>query len=145
MENKNRIDLLLFQVAEIIQVIQNHKGPIAENISPSLLEDIEKLEKTFAQFNELSEKSFKESHIDIEQLRTETVRSTNTSAKDKQLLQRAKNIERDARKLQLSLSKAMERGKRQGATTHQDPLKRKIKERRKLFKPLGGDRNWIPL
>ncbi len=145
MDIKSPIEVLLMQANDILRYFHDHKGSIAENMTPKLLEDLDKLEQAFAQFKELNEKVFKESNIDVERLKAEAMRSPNYSQKDKKLFQRAKEIEREARNMQLSLSKAMERGKRENAGASKDPLKRKIKERRKLFKPLGGDKKWIPL
>ena len=112
MDIKNPIEVLLMQANEILHYFQEHRGSIADNITPKLLEDLDKLEQTFAQFNELNAKVFKESNINIERLKADALRSPNLTQKDKQLFQRAKDIERQARSLQFSLSKAMERGKK---------------------------------
>lgn len=146
-QDNSSLDSLLVQVSEMIQMIQNHKGPISGNITPRVLEELELLEKTVVYFNDVNQQAFKDSHIDMERLEKETMHSPTISSKDKQLLLRAKDIERDARNLQLAFSKAIERGKRgqKGKMTTKAPSRQKIKERRKLFKPLGGDKNWIPL
>ncbi|WP_068467178.1 hypothetical protein [Candidatus Protochlamydia phocaeensis] len=148
MRDKNQIESLLTQVADLINMIQNHTGPISDNISSRVLEEIERLEKAIALFDEINRKSLEEANIDIERLRMEFARSPLITPKDKQLMQRARDIERDAKNLQLAFSKVIERGQSSSAALEKaakDPLKQQIKERRKRFKPLGGNKNWIPM
>jgi hypothetical protein len=87
------------------------------------------------------QETFQEAHIDVESVTKEIIESPYTDPKNKQLLKRAKDIEQDARTLQLAYSKALERGKGRKKSKHP----KGSKERRKLFKPLGGDKNWLPL
>ncbi|CUI16015.1 hypothetical protein PNK_0381 [Candidatus Protochlamydia naegleriophila] len=143
MKEKNPIEPLLAQVADLIKRIQEHQGPISDNITPRVLEEIERLENAVALFEEVNQKTLQEADIDIEALRMNASRSAVLSDKDKQVLQRAREIEKDAKSLQFAFSKVIERGKK--AAPVQDPLKQQIKERRKRFKPLGGNKNWIPL
>ncbi len=144
MQEKNPIEPLLAQVADLIKMIQEHQGPISDKITPRVLEEIERLENAVALFEEVNQKTLQEANIDIEELRMNASRSTALSSKDKQVLQRAREIEKDAKNLQFAFSKVIERGKKAAASI-QDPLKQQIKERRKRFKPLGGNKNWIPL
>ncbi|MBA2369022.1 MAG: hypothetical protein H0V82_08375 [Candidatus Protochlamydia sp.] len=144
MKEKSPAEILLGQVAEMIQLIQNHKGPISDNVTPRVKEEIERLESAIAIFEEANQKSFEEANINIESMRLDASRSTSLGEKDKQLLQRAREIERDAKNLQAANSQIIEKTKKNNAES-KDTLKEQIKERRKRFKPLGGSKNWIPL
>ena len=144
MKEKSPAEILLGQVAELIQRIQNHKGPISDNLTPRVKEEIERLESAIAIFEEANQKSFEEANVNIEALRLDASRSSSLGEKDKQLLQRAREIEKDAKNLQFANSQIIEKSKKKPADS-KDPLKEKIKERRKRFKPLGGSKNWIPL
>lgn len=144
MREKNPIEPLLVQVAELLKKIQEHQGPISENVTPRVLEEIERLENAVALFEEANRNTLQEAGIDMEALRMQASRSTAISPKDKQVLQRAREIEKEAKNLQFAFSKVIQRGKQVSAPL-QDPLKQQIKERRKRFKPLGGNKNWIPL
>ncbi|MCE2983369.1 MAG: hypothetical protein LW832_07370 [Parachlamydia sp.] len=144
MKEKNPIDLLLAQIADMIQKIQNHKESIAENISPRVLEELERLESAIAIFDEANQKSFEEANINLDALRLEASRSSAMNEKDKQLLQRARDIEKDAKKLEFAFSQMIQNGKKT-KTQSTDRLKDQIKERRKKFKRLGENKNWIPL
>lgn len=105
---------------------------------------VDRLEKAVGLFEEANRRTFEEAQIDLETLRLDFMRSPVVDAKDKQLMQRANDLERDAKNLQLALSKLAERSQQRQAAA-KDPLKQQIKERRKRFKPLGGNKNWIPL
>lgn len=147
MENNPSLDHLLMQVGEMIEMIQNHKGPISSNITPRVLANMDLLEEAVGFINELNQKAFELAGID-EKLKKETLESSSIKSKDKYLIERAENITRDARSLQLALSKAAERGRGKKKTKVPPKTaanKYNIKERRKLFKPLGGDKTWIPL
>jgi hypothetical protein len=144
MKEKSPAEILLGQVAEMIQIIQNHSGPISDNLTPRVKEEIERLESAIAIFEEANQKSFEDANINIDALRLDASRSSSLGEKDKQLLQRAREIEKDAKNLQFANSKIIEKTKLK-KTESKDPLKEQIKERRKRFKPLGGSKNWIPL
>jgi len=142
---RQRLENLLLQVSDMISLIQNHKGPISDDISPRVLEEVERLEKAVAEFEDLNRQDFAAARIDIARLRTETEQSKQIPLKEKKLFQRAKEIEQDAYRLQLSFSKALERGKGNQKNSKQEASKQGIKDRRNRFKPLGGNKNWIPL
>ncbi|KIC71165.1 hypothetical protein DB44_EN00020 [Candidatus Protochlamydia amoebophila] len=143
-KDKNPIEPLLSQITEILHKIQNHDGSISNNLTPQIIEEIERLESAIALFNDVNQKTFQDANIDVENLKIDSSRSHMISDKDKRVLKQAQEIEKDAKKLQFAFSKIMERGQKV-SVKKEDPLKQKIKERRKRFKPLGGDKNWIPM
>ncbi len=141
MENQNRLDHLLTEMAEMIQLIQNHRGTISANITPQVLKKIEDLEQALAIFEEINKQAFEEAGVDRERLKTEKLESLDVPSEEKNLLQRANRIASDARNLQLILSREMRQGRQKKFRKRSSGMK----ERKKLFKPLGGDANWIPL
>lgn len=138
--NKNQLDTLLVCIADLIQVIQEHKGSISENLTPEVYQELERLEKAIELFDETNRQEFKVANINIEALRDKTTHSSHVSPKDKALLERAKQIERDAKQLKLQFSLAIER-----VNPQRDAQRKQIKERRKKFKTLGNEKGWIPL
>lgn len=137
------LDRLLSEVGDLLQIIQKIDSPL--NITPEIAAQVKQLEKAFGMIDEIYQQKFHETLPDIDKLKEEASSAeSNLPQKEKQFFNRAQLIERDARKLQLTYSKALERGKK-SSTSENDAAKQKRKERRKLFKPLGGDRNWIPL
>jgi signal transduction protein with GAF and PtsI domain len=144
MENKPEPSLedLLEQINETLQVLQNHKGPI--KMTPDLVADIEKLETAVTNFKEDSQELFEIFDIDIKELQQEILESDSVRSSDKQLIKRAKDIETEARVMKLALAKGIE-NRRKSPKDKQMGDKRQMKERRKLFKTIGGDQKWIPL
>ena len=141
---KHTLEDLFSTINETLEIIQNHKGPI--NMTPELLGDIDKLEAVVADFKENNQILFETLDIDIQNAKKEVLESTNIRSSDKQLIKRSEDIEKEARVIKHALSKAKSkiRGKHSQNLSSSGENKQK-KERRKLFKPLGGDKTWIPL
>lgn len=147
MENKPSIDKLIMQIGEMVEMMQNYKEPISPDKTPLILAELDRLEQAVNVIEEHQQDAFKEANIDIEKLIQESLESP-VSSKNQQQLKRAKEIEVDIRAFQLALSQAMERkkGRKKVKQTPTDSAtKQQMKERRKLFKSIGGDKNWIPL
>lgn len=146
MDNKPSMntDQLLRQIGEILEMIQNPKGPISQNITPEVLANLTELEAGVQFINQLNEWTVES--VGPENLK-KNIEESIADSKEKQLIERADNIVKDARTLQLVLSKAIHRGKRRKKEKRSPEAnsKQAIKERRKLFKSLGGDSKWIPL
>lgn len=138
MKEKNLTKHLLNQVGDLLQKIQNHDKPIGD-ISPEFIKQLEILEKTFKQYEELNDKTQKEANIDIEALRLEFYRSPSIHSKDKKLIDKLKTIEKDARQLQAVVAKSLGS---QAVLSKKDKI---IKERRRKFKSMGGEKGWIRL
>lgn len=141
-ENKS-MNHALMQIGEMVQMIQNLEGPI--NVNPELIKELDGLKEAFALINEVTEKL-----VEKAGLKDEMSNSDDLSDRNKPLLvQRAKTIEKDARTLKTAYSKALEREQDQEPSKPPTPesieRSQKRRERRKLFKPLGGDKTWIPL
>ena len=141
MKDKNPIDLLLKQIGDILDGIQSYQGPIGE-VSPQILEEVGRLEKAIALFEETNNKTFQEANIDINTLKNQTLQSHHTSPQKRQQLEKAQTLEKDAKRLQHALIQILAKRKLEdvkGSNTQQ------IRERRKRFKRVGGNKNWIPL
>lgn len=145
MTDKNPLDYLLAQIGKMLVLIKDHKGPLT-NLSPEVFLELEKLEKAVDLFEEINEKAYKEAQINIEKLKTDAYsKHSKLASKDRMIMDRAKRIEQDARDLQLQCSLIINRAKLQSKVSNPDSAKQDIKNRKKKFKPLGGNKGWIPL
>jgi hypothetical protein len=128
---------LISQVSDLLQRIQTNTKPL-NLISPEILTQLETLEKAMSAFVTINDTAIKDANIDIEKLNAE-ITGPSISVKDKRLLERAKIIERDAKYLQIALSKSIREDNQDD-----DVNKKKSKARQKKFKRLGGD-GWLRL
>jgi hypothetical protein len=142
-QKDNALEKLLGQVSEMISMIQNHKGTLSDHIPPVVLAEMERLEKSIALFEEINQKDLKIANIDVNHLKNEALQSTTIPKKDKNLIERAQLIENDARRLKQQVSKVLDKNK--PPKKSQKNPNQVIKDRRNRFKPLGGNKNWIPL
>jgi hypothetical protein len=146
MAEKNPVEYLLGYIGELLKLIPQHQGPISQNVSPEILNELERLELAMAQFEELNKQTFKNADIDIENLKAETINSDKIVPKQKQLLKKSQEIQREAKQLQAQYAQVIEKSKvKSQASRERDPLKKEMKDRKKKYKPLGGDKNWIPI
>lgn len=147
MEKKPSFDHLLPQIAEIMDMIKHRKGPISQNITPAVLAQLDWIETIVQSIYRVLGETLKENNIEIDHINEKLIEDPNMSPKQKQSLQRACDIDRDARVFQIALTRAEEqkKGERKKRKHHTKGDKEQMKERRKLFKPLGGDKTWIPL
>ena len=70
------------------------------------------------------------------------------STDKKQFLLHAKDMEQESLMLQKAFSQALEKSKKQKRSKKgekDEAIEQQKKERRKLFKTIGGDKKWIPL
>jgi len=146
MENKNPFLPLLNQLVEIMNVIQNHKDGLVP-IPKELADELKRLEKEFALINESAKEFMKNIDKDFNTLRIETMHFPDIPENDKKTFERAVKVGRDAEILKAEVGKLRKKAgpsktKKMKSSENDDS---KIKERRKRFKPLGTDKNWIPL
>lgn len=139
------LEELLVQIHETMQLIQNPSGVM--NITPELLADIDKFEAAIANLTDNSQALFDLAGIDSESYKKEILESPQVRSSDKQLIKRAEDTAQEAYVMKLALSKSIARGKerKKRETLHSKHGDKQMKERRKLFKPLGGDQKWLPL
>lgn len=148
MENKPAsLDQIILQVGEMVELIQKHKGPLISNFTPQIYEQIDQLEKAVALFREASENSMENAGIDIAKLKEGSKDSPHISPRGKKLLLQADHITEDANLLQMALSNSIKREGVSKKTKKPQEKEHKLrsKERKKMFKSIGGDEKWIPL
>lgn len=145
MKKTPSLENLLIQINEVIHQMTTHQGPIAQNFTPEINARLEALETAVSIFHQHQQETFKEANIDIERLTQETIESSSPN-RQQQFLKRAQEMQRDAHALHAALTQAT-KGKRgqKKRSSRNSSEQQQIKERRKLFKPLGGDKTWIPL
>ncbi len=147
-EDFNRVEILLGVVADIIKAIPIHQGPISRNLTPEVMMELDRLEKAMGEFRDINKQSYKTANVDIDKLRRETFSSEQITPKQKQILIRALEIENEARALQSQYAQVLAMNKIEAARltgTGKEGEKREIKDRRKRYKPIGGDKKWIPI
>ncbi len=146
MKNQTSINHLLDQVEELIQTIKTDKKPPSPSFNPQNSNvEIEVLKINLKALNDVQTDSFNAAGADFDQLVKETLDSSTIDEKDKEWLLRAKKLEDETRLLELAFAKAKEKGKKEKRGKTSSGGKQQIRERRKLFKTLGGDKKWIPL
>ncbi len=148
MDPKELLARFTSEAGELIDLLENSDTPIAHKLSPELLEEIEQLEKQLKEVHDQTRDLFQKANIDIQQLKKEALESSNLSPRDQRLFERAQQVKEHAAHTQKALKKAIESEgpapkPRKAKTKHKESKDKK--ERRKLFKPLGEDKNWIPL
>ena len=146
MEAQNPFISLLNQVVELMELIQN-QTKLSPKIPEDLVKDIKLLKEKFKKIEEFTRSELRDNQKDSISLRIETMNSSNMSEKDKKMLERALHIKRDMQMLKKQLNEERKKAnstiKKKNTSDSEDQANKK--KRRKLFKPLGGERDWIPL
>jgi len=146
MEAQNPFISLLNQVVELMELIQK-QTKLSPKIPEDLVKDVKLLKEKFKKIEEFTKSQLRDSQTDSLNLRIETMNSSNMSEKDKKMLERALHIKRDMQILKKALNEKRKKASptlKTKNTSDSDEQANK-KKRRKLFKPLGGERDWIPL
>lgn len=141
MDKKVSIEQLLEQIKEILTALENIPNTEPKELPPEVMVQLDIMESAVPIIKAHWESMYKEANIDMDAITNNLAESPDTEPRTKRIIEKAKEIERDAKLLQLANSAAIKRakGKRKKKQSQQ------MKERRKLFKPLGGDDTWIPL
>lgn len=148
MDPKKLLARFTSEAGELIDFLENPDAPLANQLPPQLIEEIERLEKQLREMHDQTKEIFQKANIDIQQLKKEALESSNLSPRDQRLFERAEQVKDHASNTQKALAQAI---KNEGPTHKSSKAKKKHKpekdkkDRRKLFKPLGEDKNWIPL
>lgn len=134
---------LLLQIAQLMERVRTHKGSIKENLSPAVLEDLKRLEIAMKALQELNLRTFEGANLDLNQLKSTAIHSPTVPKEEKDFLRNTQAIEQEARRLQSLLSKQI--SETEPKSPQKTPRRKQMQDRRNRFKPLGGDKNWIPL
>jgi hypothetical protein len=135
-------EALLLQLHESLEKLKNHKGPF--NITPEIEKELKDLQEIVDMIQTMDEEALRKMGISPQENLAETLHDPNIPTKTKQLLKMSQSIETDARRLKLAYSRAAKQVKDK-TKKEKDHVRESKRARRKLFKPIGGDKNWIPM
>lgn len=131
------------------ETIKNIQGCRLANKNKSEINDnINKLESKIREFNEHVEKLLRPLNIDLKSSSNQDLKSLKLKSSHKQFIDRLKDIQQDAclTKTALLLAEAKNKKNRKNKSRFKNSTnKQQMKERRKLFKPIGGDKKWLPM
>lgn len=148
MESSDQLKMehLLKELTELIDMIIHHEGPINLNPSNKILEELKMTGEIIGTINDFLEAS-QPSLADVDSLIKTQLESPEISNPEKQLLLHSLEVEQEAKILQSSFASSMKKGKKRksGKSGQSDANRKEMKERRKLFKTIGGDKKWIPM
>lgn len=137
--NQKAMEQILTQIDEILKLIETHQGPINPiPDAPFVKAEAEVYEKFIGHMAELCDSMQP----------PETSEPPQMDADTKQLLLKAKALENEAKAFEKAFVQAREKNKRTGKSKKGEKDAagdQQKKERRKLFKTIGGDKKWIPL
>lgn len=143
-EENKKIEDVLEAIHKFMQNVQNFKEPI--KMTPEILKQMQDLKKFIHSFSEYFDELSEVFGINIDNLEKEVEISSKDHFKSRQLIQRTKDNEKEALATIIGLTKAKNRRKiQQTGKKGNLPNVKEQKERRKLFKSIGGDKKWIPL
>lgn len=143
MQHQDSILQLLKQITEMIDLIRQKGGDLSGKMTPEAIQDFNKLKESVALFNAANRKGFQDANIDIETLKKQVQVSDVVSEEDKRLLGEVGRVEKNLKEAKISLDKKTKQD--QETLKLNKDTKQKMKERRKSFKSIGGDKKWIPL
>lgn len=153
----NPFDDLYDQISHLLNFVQNHTLiSMEENKIPSDIEQrLEKLRKKIESFNKISEDIVKLSGVSDEELKLRLAGESKEVPEDgQQLIQRGKEISKEAEKIDEELEKTLryvplsEKSLSAAPDTPKTRIlddKEYTKKRRSKFKRFGSDKNWKPL
>lgn len=143
MQHQDVIQRLLKQITEIIELIQQKAGNLSGKIAPEAIPDFNKLKESVALFKAANQKGFRDANIDIGALKNGIQESEVVSEADKLLLEDVNKVQKNLTQVR-SLLEKKEKQNAEALESNKEH-KQKMKERRKSFKSIGGDKKWIPL
>ncbi len=148
-KNKPSMERMLTEMAEMMKMIENYKGKLpttAEAVAP-LLGDIEMLKHFMDTIEDIVIAPI-EAKVDLDALTQETLENPKISTNYKQILKQSLEVDQEAKILQEAFKKVLDKNKKRSKAKAGDKdgaSQQQIKERRKLFKTIGGDKKWIPM
>ena len=149
MENEAAItpEQILNAITELMLKLSNSNAKL--KIDPSIGEDIKKLNALNSTMkNRWGEKESSKTDVSKEKIQA-IIDSPAIDTQTKQFFKQSEDIKKDISAIQTILSqiKTDRRKIKAESTTSnsKNSNKQQIKERRKLFKQIGGDKTWIPL
>lgn len=131
--NQKTADRMLDDLSEMLKQAENSKGPLQKLKNPEAVkEELAMIKKFMASIDECFEEM-------------QSPESAAIPDDQKELISKAKEIEGEARFVQKAYSKALAKKEHIRKSKNKGKADPKVKERKKLFKSIGGDKKWIPL
>lgn len=133
---------LLEQVRLLHEALKTCHSPI--QITPELQEDIQKLRRATGELKEDVEDLFKGMDVDITALQKEVLESDDVRVSDKQMIIQAMDLQKESEVFKAAM-KSKKKSSKSSSRSKDKRDKRLVKERKKMFKAIGGDQQWIPM
>lgn len=144
MTDKNPFENIFYRIEELLKIIDDAQHiKFSQTLPTGVEEALQAIEKDVALFSKLNEDAFIKAGLnssEIKELSNKT--PVNLSLKSKRIFQLGEKLKLELNRKKLSFSHAKNRKKM--GLDEKDPLKSALK-RKKRFKGMGGDQNWIPL
>ena len=142
--NQPPLDLFLSQIHEMLELVQ-HPEKIS-SVDPDLAKKIEALKQVVGSLNDQIENSLRASGFNLDVLKEQFLASPAVTAKEKHFLEEAVFLQQKGMVVRKVIDQAMTANKKKTKTNQRHGKQgADVKERRKLFKSIGGDGKWIPL
>lgn len=142
MKEYNPVEAAINEIGNLLDKIKDPQNKIKDPLPPEVLKQLEKLEQEVKFVNQLNTQFFQEAGVDIQLVTQEIINAPETPLKEKRMLERSQSIQYEAKSLSQQLMVIINKMKKQEP---KDQQKQIIKEHKKKFKPLGGNRGWIPM
>lgn len=129
---------LLADIADTMKLITTHQGPIGKIENP----------ETVKQNLDMWEKFLQAVNNTLEDMTPPGSPTPELSPEQEAFLQRAKEIEQQGHVLEKAFASALGKTRKRAKGKNGEKeaeLQQQMKERRKLFKTIGGDKKWIPM
>lgn len=146
MEKEISMDEILMIISDILEMCKHPQNPNKE-IPPVFYTKLERLESDIQILNTFLKDTYKKENVDIDQVIKERRKNPNLSPAEKETLKLAKNIDQEFHNVEDALTNTskLKKAQKKLKSLPKGENKRQVKERRKLFKTIGGDQTWIPL
>lgn len=156
MQEENPLEKLLDQLGDMLKFIKDNENTPASSPLP---EDVEQklaaLESNIALFSEVQKKLMTQAGVNEEALWKAIRRDEEAKFADLCFFEHAKELENNARQLNLQLTIAMSQGAKPSQTQpkpndetkniQKNDKKKAERSRKQKFRKIGGDKGWIPL
>lgn len=147
-KEKHPFEPVFNQIADMISQVYKNKNPVSTDLPPNIEEEIVKLKETLEQIKRDAQELTIRIKSQIEVPSEIKPHPLELPPSHKRMFNRAQEVERDAIILEKEIKKVINKPRAKSAPKKKESglkAKNTIKDRKKRFKPLGGDKNWIPM
>ncbi len=147
MAEEQPLDKLLHQIGEMFKLIEENKDKDFEkNVTPEVTERLETLKDLFDQFNVSNRKVWEEAGSSVQALhKTVLMPSDTIEVRWHRLFEFSKNLKRDVEKVRFQNNLSSDAIRKDQPFDKTKQKKDEIKKRKKKFKQMGGDADWMRL